>query len=80
MTDEQITGIIDAGLRAPDPINLQSWKFIVFSDPEIKKQIKEVAESAKQELMDSEGPGWQAKAPPRKEPAIYAKQYGKSGN
>ena len=61
VTDEQITAIIDAGLWAPSPLNLQPWEFIVVSDPEIKKQIKEVAESAKQEVMDHEGPGWVAK-------------------
>ncbi len=61
VTDEQIAAIIDAGLWAPSPLNLQPWKFIVVSDPEIKKQIKEVAEAAKQEVMDNEGPGWVAK-------------------
>lgn len=61
VTDEQIAAIIDAGLWAPSPLNLQPWEFIVVSDPEIKKQIKEVAEEAKQEVMDNEGPGWVAK-------------------
>ena len=61
VTDEQIAAIIDAGLWAPSPLNMQPWEFIVVSDPEIKKQIKEVAEAAKQEVMDNEGPGWVAK-------------------
>lgn len=61
VTDEQIAAVIDAGLWAPSPLNLQPWEFIVVSDPEIKKQIKEVAETAKQEVMNSEGPGWVAK-------------------
>lgn len=61
VTDEQIAAIIDAGLWAPSPLNLQPWEFIVVSDPEIKKQIKAVAEAAKQEVMDNEGPGWVAK-------------------
>lgn len=61
VTDEQIAAIIDAGLWAPSPLNLQPWEFIVVSDPEIKKQIKGVAEAAKQEVMDNEGPGWVAK-------------------
>ena len=37
VTDEQIASIIDAGLWAPSPLNLQPWEFIVVSDPEIKK-------------------------------------------
>ena len=61
VTDEQIAAVIDAGLWAPSPLNLQPWEFIVVSDPEIKKQIKEVAEAAKQEVIDNEGPGWVAK-------------------
>ena len=61
VTDEQVAAIIDAGRWAPSPLNLQPWEFILVSDPEIKKQIKEVAEAAKQEVMDNEGPGWVAK-------------------
>ncbi len=61
VTDEQIAAIIDAGLWAPSPLNLQPWKFIVVSDPDIKSQIKEVAEAAKQEVLDNDGPGWVSK-------------------
>ena len=61
VTDEQIAAIIDAGRWAPSPLNLQPWEFIVVTDPAIKKQIKEVGEAAKQEVMDNEGPGWVAK-------------------
>ena len=58
VTEEQIEAILQAGCWAPSPLNLQPWEFIVVTDPGIKKQVKEAAEKAKNEVIDADGPGW----------------------
>ena len=61
VTEDQIAAIIEAGQWAPSPLNLQPWEFIVIRDGEIKTKIREVADDAKQLVMDNEGPKWAAK-------------------
>ena len=61
LSESQLTDILDAGRWAPNPLNLQPWEFIVINDPEIKAHVREVAEDAKQEVVEQNGPGWAAK-------------------
>jgi nitroreductase len=39
ITDEQLQLILDSGIWAPSWLNIQPWKFIVITDPEIKSGI-----------------------------------------
>ena len=57
----RLTAIIKAGQWAPSPLNLQPWEFIVISDPETKALIRKIGEDARQEVVDSGGPGWAGK-------------------
>jgi len=56
--EEQLSAVLDAGRWAPSPLNLQPWEFIIVKDPQIKAQVRKVAEEAKQEIIDKNGPGW----------------------
>ncbi|MBN2705983.1 MAG: nitroreductase family protein, partial [Deltaproteobacteria bacterium] len=58
VTDNQIRQIIAAGQLAPSPLNLQPWSFIVITGAEVKKQIRQAGEAAKQAVLDQGGPGW----------------------
>jgi len=58
VTEEQIDAILQAGCWAPSPLNLQPWEFILVTDPEIKAQVKEAGEKAKNEVTAADGPGW----------------------
>ncbi|MCD6346980.1 MAG: nitroreductase family protein [Bacteroidales bacterium] len=59
-SEGRLLDILDAGRWAPSPLNLQPWEFIIIQDPEIKSQVRKVAESAKQEVIDQNGPRWAA--------------------
>ena len=59
--EDQIAAIIEAGQWAPSPLNLQPWEFIVITEKDIKAQIKQAAEEAKQQVLDGGGPGWAGK-------------------
>ncbi len=61
VTEEQIEEILQAGCWAPSPLNLQPWEFIVVTDPDIKKRVKEAGEKAKNEVIAANGPGWAKK-------------------
>ncbi len=61
VSEEQLDAILDAGQWAPSPMNLQPWEFIVVSDPEMKKRIRQVGEEARQQVIDGGGPGWAKK-------------------
>ena len=58
---EQLEFILEAARWAPSPLNLQPWEFIIINDPQIKAQVRKVAEDAKQEVIDKNGPGWASK-------------------
>ena len=58
VAQEQLSLIIEAGQWAPSPLNLQPWEFIVITDAEKKKRIREAGEEAQQSVVDSGGPGW----------------------
>jgi nitroreductase len=40
--DELIYQVLDAGIRAPSGGGVQAWRFVVVTDPEIKRQIAEI--------------------------------------
>ena len=61
VSEGQLTAILDAGRWAPNPLNLQPWEFVIITDSEIKAQVLGVAEDAKQDVIDTGGPGWVAK-------------------
>jgi nitroreductase len=60
-TDEQLAAILEAGLWAPSPLNLQPWEFVVITDAQLKTQVREIAEAARQAVIDGGGPGWAGK-------------------
>lgn len=61
VTDAQLDDILEAGLWAPSPLNLQPWEFIVITEEALKTQIKGIAEEARQAVIDSGGPAWAGK-------------------
>jgi len=61
ITEEQLSFILEAGQWAPSPLNLQPFEFIVITDKNIKAQIKQISEEARQAVIDKGGPGWAAK-------------------
>jgi len=40
--DELIYKVLDAGIRAPSGGGVQAWRFIVVTDPEVKRQIADI--------------------------------------
>ncbi|MBN2706467.1 MAG: nitroreductase family protein [Deltaproteobacteria bacterium] len=58
LSNEALRRIIDAGRQAPSPLNLQPWSFIVITSCELKKQLRQAGEKAKQQVLDQGGPGW----------------------
>ena len=60
ISESQLANILGAGQLAPSPLNLQPWEFIVINDSEIKALICKVAEDAKQEVINKNGPRWAA--------------------
>ena len=53
---EIIENAIRAAGTAPNGANLQPWHFVVVSDPEIKRRIREEAEKAEQEFYEEKAP------------------------
>jgi len=58
VSEGQLDAILNAGRWAPNPLNLQPWEFIIITAPEIKAMVRGVAEDAKQEVIEQNGPGW----------------------
>lgn len=61
VSEQQLTVILEAGCWAPSPLNLQPWEFIIVTDVEIKSRIRQVAEDAKLEVVNNDGPNWAQK-------------------
>ncbi|GAB6854405.1 nitroreductase family protein [Asaia astilbis] len=38
--DHELRAILDAGRQAPTAFNIQHWRFVVISDPELRKEIR----------------------------------------
>ncbi len=43
MTDDEINKLLSLAILAPTAFNIQNWRFVIVSDPELRKQIREVA-------------------------------------
>ena len=43
MSDAEVRRLLEAAMQAPTAFNIQHWRFLVISDPEVRKQIREVA-------------------------------------
>ena len=43
MTDEEVNQLLSLAALAPTAFNIQNWRFVVVNDPELRKQIREVA-------------------------------------
>jgi 5,6-dimethylbenzimidazole synthase len=59
--ESTITAILEAGNWAPSPLNQQPWEFLVITDPASKAEVRKVAETARQKVTASGGPGWVSK-------------------
>lgn len=40
LTDAEIDKILEAAIQAPTSFNIQHWRFVVISDPELRRQIR----------------------------------------
>jgi nitroreductase len=43
LTEDEIRTLLHATMQAPTAFNLQHWRFVVVSDPEVRRQIRAVA-------------------------------------
>ena len=43
MTKEEIEKLLSLAMLAPTAFNIQNWRFVVVQDPDLRKQIREVA-------------------------------------
>jgi len=43
MTDDEINKLLSLAILSPTAFNIQNWRFVIVSDPELRKQIREVA-------------------------------------
>lgn len=67
--DDLIVKILDAGIRAPNGGNSQTWHFIVVKDVEIKKAVQVWYKKAFDEII---GPRYASSPPP---PGVTAEKY-----
>ncbi len=43
MSDEEVNELLSLALLSPTAFNIQNWRFVVVSDPELRKRIRKVA-------------------------------------
>ena len=43
MTDAEVRQLLESGMQAPTAFNIQHWRFVVVTDPELRKQIRSAA-------------------------------------
>lgn len=43
MTDEEINELLSLAILSPTAFNIQNWRFVVVSDPDLREKIREVA-------------------------------------
>jgi len=43
MSDDEIQKLLSLALLSPTAFNIQNWRFVIVSDPKLRKQIREVA-------------------------------------
>jgi nitroreductase len=58
---DQLAAIMEAGQWAPSPMNVLPWEHIIVTEADVKAQIREVSEAARQAVLDKGGPGFAAK-------------------
>ncbi len=42
LSDDEVNKILEAAMQAPTSFNIQHWRFVVVSDPDLRKQIRAV--------------------------------------
>ncbi|MCP4248973.1 MAG: nitroreductase family protein [bacterium] len=40
LSEEEITRLMEAAIQSPTPFNMQNWRFVVVTDPELRKQLR----------------------------------------
>ena len=40
LTEEEITKLMEAAIQSPTSFNMQNWRFVLVTDPELRKQIR----------------------------------------
>ena len=40
LTDEEIQKLLEATIQAPTSFNIQHWRFVLLTDPELRKQVR----------------------------------------
>ena len=43
MSKEEIESILQEAIQAPSSSNLQSWRFLVIQDQDVKKELRQIA-------------------------------------
>ncbi len=43
LTDAEIRQLLEAAMQAPTAFNIQNWRFVAVTDPEVRKQIRAAA-------------------------------------
>ncbi len=43
MTKEEVDELLSLAILSPTAFNIQNWRFVVLTDPELRKQVREVA-------------------------------------
>jgi nitroreductase len=43
MTDDEINKLLSLAVLSPTAFNIQNWRFVIVSDPKLRKQIRKVA-------------------------------------
>ncbi len=43
MTPEEVNALLSLAILSPTAFNIQNWRFVVITDPELREQIREVA-------------------------------------
>ena len=56
--NEMIDKIIEAGVQAPSPLNIQPWNFIVITNNEVKEKIHAEAQRCKKWAVKASGWKW----------------------
>lgn len=72
LSEDEIHKLIDAAIQSPTSFNIQHWRFVVVTDPELRKQIRAVGNDQAQMtdasvlvIMTADVKAWQ------KEPGRY---------
>ena len=43
MTKEEVNELLSFAILSPTAFNIQNWRFVVLTDPELRKQVREIA-------------------------------------